>query len=458
MVGSTWMQPIDSNWKLPLKLKQIYAVEIDKAHQGNLNYGGIFYIDQLRFVYIEDEDLSGPTFSNIQPDRNLVYKDSFTFYATVTDNMSGVDPNSIVVKVNNEIVNHFFCEELNKISYSFDHVEQGSYHLIVEAKDFAGNKSVPNIEKVITVDLSPDTEKPILSNVTPTKTALEYTNTPRITFNLIDEKSGIDADDILVTINNEKQVVTYHEETGWGYAVSKNELTDGVHYFTIQAKDRSGNKLGPFKQQFTINELKQPRDKNHFKISVIPDTHSFEYGQVGLRSAVNERTDFIIQMGDLVDQATEDEYMHVQENLMLLGNKPILTVPGNHESFHGNLDSYTNLFGSPTYHVKYGNALFIFLNTAYDQSIRISDSTQIDYLEKVLAKNKQQNIVIITHVPTKDRFGTSHEMQREDAKKLEEILGNYKAKKSMCSYYSIIWTFTCHRSVASRQCKLYYYR
>ena len=125
---------IDSNWKLPLKLEQIYAVEIDKAHQGNLNYNGIFYIDQLRFVYIEDEDLSGPTFSNIHPERNLVYKDSFTFYATVTDNMSGVDPNSIIVKVNNEIVNHFFCEVLNKMSYSFDHVEQGSYHLIVEAR------------------------------------------------------------------------------------------------------------------------------------------------------------------------------------------------------------------------------------------------------------------------------------------------------------------------------------
>ncbi|MEK5069452.1 metallophosphoesterase family protein [Sporosarcina sp. FSL K6-1508] len=418
--------PLDKNWKLPLRLEHIYAVEIDKAYQGDSSYNGIFYIDHLRFVYIDDEDLSGPTFSNIYPKKDLVYKDSFTFHATATDDMSGVDPNSVIVKVNNNKVKHFFCEKLNKISYSFNNVEEGTYHIVVKAKDFAGNKSVPYIEKVITVDLSPDYGKPILSNITPTKTALVYTNTPRITFNLIDEKSGVNSKDILVTIDNEKQVVTYHEETGWGYAVSKKELTDGVHYFTIMAMNRSGNKVGPIKKKFTVNGLNQPKDKNNFKISVIPDTHSYEYGQAGLCSAVNEGTDFIIQMGDMVDQSMEDEYIRVQENLLLLGDKPILTVPGNHESFQGNLDSYMGLFGSPTYHVTYGSVLFIFLNTAYDQSICISDSTQMDYLEQLLAENKQENIVIITHVPTKDRFGTSHEMQKEDAMKLERILGNYK--------------------------------
>ncbi len=420
---------IDKNWKLPLQLDYIYAVEIDKAYQGDSSYNGLFYINQLRFVYIDDEDLSGPTFSKIYPERDLVHKDTFTFYATVTDDMSGVDPTSIIVKVNNNKVNHHFCEELNRISYSFDQVEQGKYHVNVEVKDIAGNKAVPNIHKVITVDLSPDVGKPILSNVTPTKTALEYSTTPRVTFHIVDEKSGIDSEDILVTIDNEKQVVTYDEKTGWAYAVSKNELTDGIHHFTIMAKDRAGNTLGPIKQHFTINGLKQPHDKNDFKISVIPDTHTFEYGQLALRSAVNERTDFIIQMGDLVDQSTEDEYLHVQENLLLLGDKPILTVPGNHESFQGNLDLYMKLFGSPTYHVTYGNALFVFLNSAYDQSLSISDSTQLDYLERLLVENKQKNIIIATHVPTKDRFGTSHEMLREDASKLEGILAIYKQQK-----------------------------
>lgn len=419
---------VDGNWKLPLKLEHIYAVEINKAYQGDSSVNGLFYIDRLRFVYIDDEDLSGPIFSEIYPERDCVYKDYFTFYATITDEMSGVDPNSICLTVNHNKVNHIFCEELNRISYSFVQVEQGVYYIEIEAKDLAGNKSVPIIEKVITVDLSPDIEKPILSNVTPTKTAVEYTNTPRITFKLVDEKSGVNAKDILVTIDDEEQLVTYDEETGWGYTVSKNELTDGVHHFTIMAKDRSGNQLDPMSQSFTIKGLGQPKMKNDFKVSIIPDTHSYEYGQVALRSAVNECTDFIIHMGDLVDQATEDEFKYVQENLLLQGGKPILTVPGNHESFQGNLDSYTKLFGSPTYHVTYGNTLFIFLNTAYHQSISLSDSTQMYYLERVLAECKQKNIVIISHVPTKDRFGTLHEMKGEDAEKIERILGDYKQK------------------------------
>ena len=417
---------IDENWTLPLQLQHIYAVEIDKAHQGNPNYCGVFFLDHLRFVYIDDEDLSGPTFSNTYPDKDLIYTDTFTFHTIVTDDMSGVDPTSILVKVNNNKVKHFFCEKNNKISYSFNHVEQGIYLVTVEAKDNAGNKSVPSIHKRITVDLTPDTEKPIASNITPTETAIEYTTTPRITFNLIDEKSGIDTEDISVLLDGEKQDVLYDEKTGWGYSVSKENLQDGIHHFSITAVDRSGNKLGPIKQRFEIKGIGQPNNKDNFKISVIPDTHSYDYGHVGLHSAANEQTDFIIQMGDLVDQATKEEYIQVKENLMLLGAKPILTVPGNHEAFQGNLDFYMNLFGSPTYHLSYGNTLFIFLNTAFDQSIRSSDPTQIPYLEKLLEKNTHTNIVISTHVPTRDRFGTAHEMQWEDAKKLEDILGDYK--------------------------------
>ena len=85
--------------------------------------------------------------------------------------------------------------------------------------------------------------------------------------------------------------------------------------------------------------------------------------------------------------------------------------------------------GSPTYHFNYGNVLFIILNSAIEQSITQSDSTQFTYLKEVLTSNKQKRIVILTHVPTTDRFGTAHEMDWKDTKILEEILFEYKEEK-----------------------------
>lgn len=418
--------PIDSNWRLPLRLDQIYAVETNKIFQADPNCCGVIYFDRLRFVYVDDEDLTGPRFSDISPKSDVVYKDTFTFYTTVTDEMSGVDPKSIVLKINNKRTIHHFCEKSSQISYQFNQVEQGIYHITIDAKDNAGNKAIPNIDRRLIVDLSPDIDKPLLSNLTPTETAIVYTNTPRITFKLIDEKSGINVSDIFVAIDGKRLDVTYDESTGWGYAVSLQSLRVGEHYFSITAIDRSGNQLGPIKKKFTIKGIDPPKDWNNFRVSVIPDTHSNKYGQASFQRAVDEDTDFVIQMGDLVDQANEEEYKCLQNNLGILKNKPILTVPGNHEAFRGNLDFYMNIFGSPTYHVEYGNTLFIFLNTAYDQSINASDSTQFDYLKKVIKNNKRKNVIITTHVPTKDVFGTAHDMKKTEAEELEQILADYK--------------------------------
>lgn len=419
---------IDSNWKLPLKLKKIYAVETNKTHQSNPNYCGDIYMDRLRFIYVDHEDLVGPMFSNTFPDQSTVYKDTFMFSTIVTDKMSGVDPKSIKVKINNEKVRYQFCEKEGKISYQFSDREPGTYHILVEAKDYAGNVSIPNIDREITIDLQPDIDKPVISNITPTETSIVRTNTPRITFKLVDEKSGVNESDIIIILNGHKLAVTYDESTGWGYAVSFKELMDGEHNFTITAKDRAGNQLGPIMKKFTIKGLGQPKNWNNFNVSVIPDTHSYKYGQTSFQSVKNDDTDFVIQMGDLVDQATAEEYVCLQENLNILADTPILTVPGNHEAFQNNLDLYMDIFGSPTYHLTYGNALFIFLNSAYDQSFSISDSTQFDYLEKVLDNHSKKNVIIVTHVPTKDIFGTAHEMNRNDAKKLEQILSAYKSK------------------------------
>lgn len=419
---------IDPSWALPLILEQIYSVETNKDFQEDASFAGKLYFDQLRFVFIDDEDLTGPEFKHTFPEKDTVYQNTFTFQTTVIDKESGVDPKTVTMKIDGEEVGATFCEETNKLSYTLEHLEHGSYHIQVDAMDHAGNPSVPNIDRIINVDLTPDHEPPIITNITPTETAIEYTDTPRITFRLVDEKSGVDIEDIHITINGVAQKVIYDEETGWGYAVSKEKLKKGVHIFMIQAKDRSGNAITPIKREFTIKTLPKPTGDS-FSVSIIPDTHRYEYGKLGIERALQQETDFIIQMGDLVDQATEEEYALVEKNLQLLIDKIMLTTPGNHEAFQGDIDHYMRIFGSPTFHFEYGNTLFIFLNTAYSESLYQSDATQMSYVENTLAESTCQNIILVTHVPTKDDFGTAHEMVPSEAKQLEELLGHYKKQR-----------------------------
>jgi hypothetical protein len=102
--------------------------------------------------------------------------------------------------------------------------------------------------------------------------------------------------------------------------------------------------------------------------------------------------------------------------------------PGNHEVIDGSLESYMRSFGLPEYAYcfEYGNSLFVSLNSAISSSISAADPTQFDYLQRLLEKNTKQNIFVFTHVPTRDSFGTAHEMPKSDADRLEKILGDYK--------------------------------
>src|SRR5699024_11475327 len=118
------------------------------------------------------------------------------------------------------------------------------------AADKVGNMSVPGLEKKITVDLSPDVEKPIISNITPTETIAVYAKAPRISFHLIDLKSGVDQQDIEVILDDVRLDVTYDEASGWCYALPDRKLVSGNHLFTINAKDRAGNTLGPVTREF----------------------------------------------------------------------------------------------------------------------------------------------------------------------------------------------------------------
>ena len=420
---------IDHKWKLPLRLEKIYAVETDKSRQGNPKIQGDIYFDLIQFVYKDDVDLKGPEFTNVFPKVSVIYNDSFTFSAKVFDEMSGVDDESIRVKVNGQIVEHSYSSGTGLIQYQLNDLREGEVEIEVTAYDQAGNVSQPSINKIYSIDLSPDLEKPVLSNLTPSHRVVIHTDTPRITFKVMDEKSGIDVKDIKLRLDGKILDVTYDEETGWCYGYPKAPIPAGEHRVDIIVTDRAGNQLGPVEECFFTKDSREPSVDQSTIIPVIPDTHSPDYLNLLLKNVAKEPADFVIHMGDLVDEATQAEFQEIKDVLADQTdqtNQALLTVAGNHESFQGNLALYQAQFGVPTYHLEYGDSLIVVLNSAFEQSISESDSTQFHYLQQLLRENKQKNIIIATHVPVQDAFGTSHQMVEDDSQKLEELLSDYK--------------------------------
>jgi exopolysaccharide biosynthesis protein/predicted phosphodiesterase len=417
---------LPQDWALPIVFNYLYFVETNKNIP---DYSGTVFLDQMRFIYSsETEDFNGPEFKEVTPSGNMVYENKITFSSLLIDQESGVDADSIEVKLNGEKIPHIYQADTGRVEASAENLSEGIYHLTASARDTSGNISVPAVDKKITIDLSEDTEEPVLSNVTPTGKAIEKTDEPRITFKLRDEKSGVKRGSTSVKIDGHSASVHYDEKTGWAYALPEKPLKNGKHSFMIEAKDNSGNVMTPYVKEFETQVLKQPEKANQFNITILPDTQGFTYSKRLFERAKNEDSDFVMHVGDIVDTSSEAEWNRAKEDINLLSGKLFFATPGNHESFQGNIDYYSNIIGSPTYHFEYGNTLVVSLNSAFGQSISASDSTQFHYLLKVLKESEKKNVLVVTHNTTKDDFGTKHEMNPADAKQFETILGTYKKK------------------------------
>jgi len=419
---------VNPNWSLPLYVETLYAVEVDKTKQGKSSYHGTFYINRLRFLYSDEIDLQGPYFKNVFPKGGKVYQNSFLFKANIYDDKSGVDDQSIVVKVNEEPINFNFCREENLLFFKLEHLEEGVYTVAVHAKDLAGNFSVPYLKEEYEVDLSPDDEPPVVSDISPIDGSILYTKTPKICFKMMDEKSGVNQEDIRVEIDGIKQNVYYDEVSTWAYVLPSYDLSEGKHCFTIEAKDKASNEMSPVQKCFTVKHIKN--NKKHLQIGVIPDTHSSEPLRLVIHELKKENVDFFIHLGDIVDQAKKEEFLAAKQIIDEEVKIPFLMTPGNHESFQDNLNYFKEYFGLSSYHLAFDNTLFIFLNSAFNQSITESNVSQFHFLQRVLKENDQKNVIIFTHVPTYDRFDTAHEMNKADAQKLEGILSKVKKENN----------------------------
>ncbi|MBM7567035.1 S-layer homology domain-containing protein [Paenibacillus sacheonensis] len=442
-VGWKYLEvPITEGWQLPIRLNYIYMVETTKSKPA---YSGTVYFDDMKFIYTDEvTDTSGPEFTNTSPSSNGLFTDTLDFSTTITDSLSGVDENKITVKINDvDYKDYTYDKVTGRLSFKLDKLTNGDYSVFVDAYDKAStpNESVPYIDKTYHVDLTPDEEAPTMTDVTPTHDVKVKIPTPRVTFKLLDSKSQVDPASISVRMNDIELPVYYDADTGWGYAEPTSDLANGAYALRINARDKAGNAMPTYKDQLSLASIPQPQDGDNFKISLIPDTQGNAFTDKLFAKVAADDSSLVLHMGDIVDDGSQGQYDDASNFVdKYFGNadsKPFFVLAGNHEAFQNTLDIYYKKFGSPTMHFDYGDTLVIMLNSAYIQSITLSDSTQFHWLEEVLKKNTKKNIIVLDHVITRDAFGTKHEMDPNDAARYESILSDYKLEHPDTDIYSI---------------------
>ncbi|MFD2613908.1 phosphodiester glycosidase family protein [Paenibacillus gansuensis] len=427
--------PIPSDVPLPIKFYYMYMVEIDKTKPAATS--GTVYFDDLRFSYNEQEDMAGPVFGPLSMNgggvTSTVYSPDVTFTIPVSDSKSGLDTQTISLSLDGQAIpldgslgSPVYDEASGKISYTATGLAQGAHTLVINAKDKAGNAANPNVTQNFTVSFQADQTPPTISGLLPINGNVLKTPMPKLTAIIKDAQAGVDPKDIQFMIDGTAHTPTYYDAAkGWAYYLLEEPLGNGSHTMTVQAKDKAGNQGAEQTVSFTTAPIQGPKNPDEFVFSVTSDSHATSFAPRIFDRINKDASELVIQNGDLVDNDTPDQWATGLSQIGMLA-KPFMITPGNHEAFKNTLDSFYGYFGDPTYSFVYGNSLFISLNTALGQSVTASDPTQFDYLQRVLDRNKYKNVFIYTHNPTRDSFGTAHEMLVSDAERMENMLSEYK--------------------------------
>ena len=415
---------------LPIRWHSLRLVEPHEDRKDK----GVIYFSNFRAAY-EDEDLSGPTVSALSPaPGRRVYTSTPTISATITDDMAGVDPDSIVLTVDGGPAVPTSACTFDPVSGQFGYtvstaspLADGEHTAQLQVADRRGNAALPPAQWRFTVYTGPDVEAPVVSEVMPAAhSATIPTSTPRVSLRLYDEYSGVAAEDIDLCIDGVHVNPVYNERTGMLFYAPAEPLPDGPHEVSLQASDRSGNSIAPVRWIFTTKDF-QPRDPYHFIFDGLADGHDYGILDQHIDPVNADESDFVVFAGDVMDNDTIDYYKLASSHLGRL-QKPMLQAIGNHE-ISGTLsrDHYQQFFGPTIYSKSIGDSLFIVLDSALGQGLSHYDPSQLDYLALMLERNTKTNVFVMVHVPTSYPTDPTASMPPQDGQAVENMLSAYKA-------------------------------
>ena len=163
-------------------------------------------------------------------------------------------------------------------------------------------------------------------------------------------------------------------------------------------------------QSVWYERFQQSKALPHPPISIsLPDSEVFSFAMVGdlhvangnterlqtiLTQAANEGDQFIILLGDIVDQGDKESFEAVETAIKNGGFEgKVLPLLGNHDIFSNGWDEFKSKWGASHYAITLGNSRFLALDTADG----IIGEDQMEWLQNELRTSSSRHDFILTH-------------------------------------------------------------
>lgn len=188
-----------------------------------------------------------------------------------------------------------------------------------------------------------------------------------------------------------------------------------------------------------IYELSTKNTNDSFEFTIFTDSQGMIEQDYNIflkllkNSLKSKKTDFIIHLGDFVDDGSNEEYWTWVLNSKIWKENVCVPVCGNHDvrvnyllkkcNFENSILSHFNIQNFPNqeistgtyYSFEYNNTIFVVLNTNFCEYDSYIDNSQYTWALSVLLKSKAKWKIILTH---KSPYSNGPHCNDEDVKKV----------------------------------------
>ncbi len=224
-----------------------FNINISSQEDGEHKLKAIAYRSHKRRGYKAESkeitfilDNTSSVISDISPANDALINDNQPeISAVLSDATSGIDKETVILKLDDAEVTAIYDEITGKLSYTPETaLEDGSHTISIEVKDRAGNEATASS----TFRVETDTTPPSITDLSPKDASTIYYTTPTISAKYSDDKSGIDKTTVKILVNavdvTASSTITDEDIS---YAVPDGKLTEGGVTVNIEAKDNAGN-------------------------------------------------------------------------------------------------------------------------------------------------------------------------------------------------------------------------
>lgn len=201
------------------------------------------------------DDLIPPLIQVIEPAENsTVYESRPRLQVQLSDDGTGLNPNSFVLKMDGQTTAVEFNPLLQQLTGLLPPLSDGSHHLELTVDDIAGNRANCSWDFSIQAVSVDDRLPPGLSGQQPPPgTTVRFNRRPEISGILTDAGgSGLDLREIRLFLDGKPLIHHFDPTTGRVSGWPLDPLEDGLHHVSLDAWDLAGNPMRTERWDFQV--------------------------------------------------------------------------------------------------------------------------------------------------------------------------------------------------------------